>query len=200
MAKSRRKISTLPDPHPSPPARCGKYVLYINKGEDKAWAIIWMEAYAAKKFVEACLGDHPYKLESANFLKAANGVTIRTDPRDKDGKAYTIRGILAHRYTKLEQEWELTQPSARTAYIICHGKPPNEPKLKVVREPKPKRERVPRASREGLTTIQDLAAELDMKPRDARAKLRKAKIPKPDAGWAWADDDLEDIKTILRAK
>lgn len=62
----------------------------------------------------------------------------------------------------------------------------------------PQAERKPRVDRSGLVSIGDIAEELKVLPRDARAALRSLKIEKPDAGWAWPDDEAQKIKKRLK--
>lgn len=57
----------------------------------------------------------------------------------------------------------------------------------------------PRPSRDGLTTIAELAKEQDMLPRVARGLLRLHGMPKPEVGWAFNAEQAERARAILRA-
>lgn len=59
-------------------------------------------------------------------------------------------------------------------------------------------EGVPKPSREGLTSVGDIATSLKVHPRIARAALRAAKVPKPDVGWAFATVDVARITKIIK--
>lgn len=63
--------------------------------------------------------------------------------------------------------------------------------------PKTKTAKTPRASRDGLVSVQDIAASVEMTAKGARAALRAAKEPKPAHGWAFASADVERIKAII---
>ena len=60
-------------------------------------------------------------------------------------------------------------------------------KEKPVKEPK-------RPSREGLVSVSSISEGLKISPKEARAALRRAKIEKPEVGWAWSPSEVEDIK------
>lgn len=68
-------------------------------------------------------------------------------------------------------------------------------------EPTERRERAPRASRDGLTTLTSICAEQGVEAGDVRAALRGMKIEKPASGWAW-DGPVPDYvaKAIKVAK
>lgn len=57
----------------------------------------------------------------------------------------------------------------------------------------------PRASREGMTTVADIAKQLKIIPRIARAALRAAKEAKPAQGWAFPADQVARIMKIINA-
>lgn len=75
---------------------------------------------------------------------------------------------------------------------------PESDKRKEPKEKHEKKERVPRPSKDGLISIGDIAAEMKIEPRIARGILRDSKTPKPDAGWAWAKDEVDAIKAIIK--
>lgn len=65
------------------------------------------------------------------------------------------------------------------------------PKEKTKRENKP-------SPREGLVSASDIAAELELSPKEVRACLRRGKEPKPDVGWAWDPSEVDRIKQVIR--
>jgi hypothetical protein len=58
-------------------------------------------------------------------------------------------------------------------------------------------ERRSRRSAPGTITVQSIAEELKMLPRDARAALRAAKEPKPEIGWAGDETWAAHIREVL---
>lgn len=182
----------LPEPFPSAPLRPGKYVMYISRGKVEE-IHIFAQVWAAKHFVLACLGDTPYVLESNEHLRAENGLFIRSS---------RMAEIMNHRLSKKEQQWELPTPYNGRAYFLKHGermeREARPAPMKKERARRPRRERKPRTSREGLVDMKQICADLDCKPRDARAVLRKAKVEKPDAGWAFPPERAEEIKAIIK--
>lgn len=178
----------LKEPFPSSPSRNPIHVLYISKGE-KENIQTFAATYSTKKFVEAILEDDEWVLETSQHLKASSGIHIRCSE---------MKAIMEYKYTPEEKAWELPHPYPREAFAFRHGRLPNAPERAPERVTAPKKPRVPRASREGLISIGDLAEELNMKPRDARGILRKAKLEKPACGWAWSKEDAEDIRDLIR--
>ena len=68
------------------------------------------------------------------------------------------------------------------------------------RAPKQSTKRTPRAKRDdSLISVADVAAQMNITPPQARAALRKSKTPKPDVGWAWAADEVDNIKAIIKS-
>ena len=48
-----------------------------------------------------------------------------------------------------------------------------------------------------MITVATIAESLNILPREARARLRKASVPKPDSGWMWSEAEAEEIKELI---
>jgi len=65
-------------------------------------------------------------------------------------------------------------------------------------KPKAKKEKKVIARKaEGMFSLADLARELNLDPREVRAKFRKANIQKPDIGWAWPTAKRAEILKMV---
>lgn len=187
-------------PFPSAPTRPGKYCMYFIRGEQRM-INIFAAPYSAKKFFEAVLDGDKYKMISKTQLVMDCGIELRCD---------TLEEIINHKYTKDEAAWELPMPYPRQASVFRQGPATGDEKAakqsssktektsKPKPEPKPKKERKPKPSRDGLVSVADIAEELKMEPREARAILRKQNVEKPEAGWAWPSNEIKAITKIIR--
>lgn len=86
-----------------------------------------------------------------------------------------------------QQEWEEVKLKRKEK-----GRMTEEAKEKL--KAKKQAGKKPRPSRDGLVSISDIAKELGLIPREARAVLRAIKMVKPEVGWAWKKDDVADVK------
>ena len=72
----------------------------------------------------------------------------------------------------------------------------------VLPEPEPAKEQPKRESkrpsREGLVSVSDIAKEMKLSPKEARAALRRAKTDKPDVGWAFPPSEVDKIKKAIK--
>lgn len=118
-----------------------------------------------------------------------------------------LEQIVEHKLDKKHEQYQWTEPflSEVTAFknktTIKSSKGNDKPKRERDDTPRPtreKKERVPRPSKDGLITIGDIASDMKIEPRIARGILRDTKTPKPDAGWAWAKNEVDAIKTIIK--
>jgi hypothetical protein len=193
----------LKDPFPSPPGRPGKYVLYLGRADDEDGLLtevhIWAEPYAALKFLELVLDEDDFEIDEEGKLWSETGITVECD---------LLAEVLEHDYTVAEAIWQLPHPHNEYARRFRRQNP-EEAKARMiagataaVEESRVRREKRKagggrRGRGVGMTTIGDLAKELEMHPRDCRAILRKA-IKKPAAGWEWKNEELDGIREILR--
>lgn len=190
----------LKPPYGAAPYRPNKHFMYLKK-DDNILNIGFGADYSAKKFLNLLIGkDEVHKTRGItgkeDTLVTSSGVIIRCE---------TIDEILNHEFTKAEEEWELpdsgnmgtsTQALAFRSSTIKSDDGP----VKVLSEPKVRAEKVerkPKPSKEGLVSIAEIAAEIKMDARDARAILRQQKVVKPEVGWYWNKREVDKIKTLL---
>jgi hypothetical protein len=179
----------------SSPGRPGQYVLYLSRchaddpdGNQMA-AHIFAAPYSARRFIEVLLEDDGFVWEGATILRSESGIVIKCD---------LLAKIIGHEYTLAEMAWRLPEPHRGYAKFFRYGRQPTS--LTEAQEGRPERKAsVPRASRSGMVPIADIAMKLGLKARDARAAFRKAKIPKPAAGWAFKPDEVDGVLEKLRA-
>lgn len=91
-------------------------------------------------------------------------------------------------------EWQVPQPIRNELLRIAGEEEEKRPVEKEVRRTTTPRKKV---SKEGLTTLQEICDEIKMDPRIARKTLR-GKMQKPDAGWAWSPDEVDEIRKLLK--
>ena len=183
----------LDDCFPSCPARPPKYTLNIRRvdplGDKEIHGIGFTKLYGARKYLEAVLDEDDFVLETESFLRTESGIEVRSS---------SLKDIIDHEYTTQEAIWDLQDPHRSEAlwFRYARNAPPSEnaPSSKRQRRLERKAQRVP-----GMLSIGQIAEELSMHPRDARAILRKAKVEKPASGWAWLPADAEKIKELLKA-
>lgn len=193
--------SGLEEPWSSSPRRPPRYVLYCTNHESERQYIVNSYAlYAIRKIFDALVGDNevePSSLDPDHTMTFGD-IDIRSDQMD---------AILAHVYTKEEEAWELSIPYPTDIDNFLHGQRMSKTleqrdasggvikAERKVREPKPVKEKIDRSQ---FITVQSLAEDIGIDPRDARAALRKAKIEKPSIGWMWENEkDTKEIKKIL---
>lgn len=83
--------------------------------------------------------------------------------------------------------------------------PPGKAKIEKIvkdaprRKPRKKAKAKKDTPAEDSTTLQDLCEELDIQPRIARRRLRKAKVERPGQTWSWkkGSDEISNIKSII---
>lgn len=183
----------LEEPFPAAPYRSGNHCLYINKSEARI-VVIFAATYAAKKYLELLIGGEA--------IKKTRGITGQEDTIISESgiliRCETIDEILSYKLNEAEERWQLGEPDTTNALNFKHGaheRGPDSEKVVAYKREKVKRE--PKPSKDGLTTIGQIAEELKIHPRDARAILRKKKIQKPSFGWAWDKNEVDKIKQII---
>lgn len=201
----------LAEPFPSCPTRQPKYAVYVSYPHDAppgAKRLIVMNfcaTYAALHFVNAALQDGSFKWKKANKVLGVlipdtiigeNGVEIRCPQGMEE--------IIEYEMSRAEEQWELPPYYVNQCDLVRReyrddspaidpetGEKPVKPK----REPKPKKEKVDKS---GLVTIGEIAEQMEIEARDARAALRKSKLEKPPVGWAWPEDKVDEIKKLVK--
>lgn len=173
---------------PASPSRNPRFVLYcVNHENDKQYVVNSYACYAAKKIIDYMVDGRDTERSTLNANTLCFGdIDIRSDQLDE---------ILAHKYTPLEEEWELPTPYPEDINRFLRGRKSIESSSEAPKAPVAKKQKVDRT---GKITIQQLCEELKIEPRDARAALRKAKMQKPDGGWLFTSDQVDDIKKLIK--
>lgn len=181
--------------------RPGQYVLDFLRRNDylgnSLHIHVWGAPFAAKKFIELVIRDDEWYweleddgTESNDSLVTSSGIRIRTNSTADRGM---LREVMQHEYSLAEVAWDLPMPYPRLAQAWRVRRSWTD--LRTVEQKV--RRGTPRASRAGMVTVQNIAEELGIKPRDARGALRKAKMAKPVQGWAWKPDDVALIRELI---
>jgi hypothetical protein len=183
----------LADPFPHPPQKAGKYQVRIFRDKDLKALLIFAACYAARHFVDLCLKDQKWDYVGDHRLEADDGHILIWSEQ--------LHEIMDHKMTQEEAAWELPRPYPNYAHMVLDGTWSDSKEVKAEPEPHPapatKHEKTPKSSRDGLISIGQIATELRLDPREARAILRKKNIEKPTAGWAWSEEEVLAIKKLL---
>lgn len=227
-AKKVSTETGLDYPFPACPSRLPKYGFYLYYEGKFVGYHNFCATYAAKKFVEVCLQGNKYEWvdKPPGYPGTGSGECIE-DETGLCIDGHRLEEVINYEYTPKEAEWELPFPDNKDAYYIrLRSVPiggsfnpkgvvdgiswdPEENKgistigsyTRPNAEEKPKREkkeRKPKVSKDGLVSVGDIATELGCEPGDARAVLRKSKVEKPEAGWCWPKEQVEEIKAIIQ--
>lgn len=178
-------------PFPANPTRNPRFGLkFINTDNGRLAFHNFYGRFAAKRFLDLVISNDPYTWLDDNTILIANRIKVQ-------GEGGTdLEAIIEHEDNKLEQQWEMSSPYPQLAMSI-RGERPNKPTVE-----RPTRAKVRHRSRkpvaEGLVTVAQLADELGITSREARQRLRKSKIAKPDGGWQWPADEAAKIKELLK--
>lgn len=191
---------SLPDPYGSAPRNPGRFVLYISRhGDDDTQSMVqvFAQPYAARKFLDELLADDGVVWDDECTIRSETGVVVST-------RWYPdrMREAHSHEYTLEEMAWTLDHLHAAAARRFRCG--PELPRTAAeAATDRPRRSQssapsAPRASREGLVPVGDIALALGVDARNCRAALRKLGIEKPAVGWAWPADQVEAVKARIQ--
>lgn len=175
------------------------YVLYLTHGRDaiRCNVVSFAEARQGRAFLDALLGDEEWWWEDAGQTPTSvAGSTIASES-----------GVVASTRWHPDRMREMVECERRggleswllaSALRFRQGPAADDP------EPgeEPRRQRPapqPRASRDGLVPVADIAAELGVEPRVARAALRSLGVSKPAAGWAFPAGEVAAVRERIRA-
>lgn len=205
MGKKRRKnkkpetapvgLDGLEHPFPCSPSRPPRVVLYCRyphdakQGEGRRFVWTFGALYSARRFVDEIIGDGKFKWKRRNVIVTARGVEIRVLEED-DG----LELVMDHELSDAEAAWIIPEPKASELRSFLR---PFDAPGTIAETPRTARAQPVRTSRDGLVTVAQLCARLDIEPRDGRAILRRAKVAQPPAGWAWPPDEAAKIEKIL---
>jgi hypothetical protein len=193
------KRSKLEPAWPSAPVRNPRYCLYCTNHEsERQYIVNSYGLYAIRKIFDALTEGQ--ELEPSP-LDPERTVCFG----DIDIKSDELKEIMAHKYSAEEEAWELPVPYPQEIERFLHGPRMSKDlgesttvneKGDVVRAPpKPK---APKIDRSKFITVQSLAEEIGIDPRDARAALRKAKVEKPEGGWLGDEEWAKGIRDVLK--
>lgn len=220
MARRKRKLPPLTQeerlsPFPHHPRKPGIYVLYIDwPDKDTSCVPIYSLAYGAKKHLDIILDGLEWELvrdddaligiiDDKRWLVAENGIRVRCS---------RLQEILDHKYSSEEESWQMPPNRLQAIEAFRYGKAitqhkepdsetPSETAKKARRAKRrsdaPKQPRKKREMPQGMITVAMIAESLNMLPREARARLRKASVAKPDLGWMWSEAEAEEIKELI---
>lgn len=211
---SRENHKTLPPPFPSSPQRPPRFGLYLKVDGELSSYRNFCEAYAIKHFLlELFEGRDVDFSDKFTMVTVDEALPVIEASTRGYGDPHGLKPVWDYKMSTAEQAWTLPLPysyniiALRTGQNILTQDPKPEPKTPSSRsqDPKPKKQRVTRTSkkrpsRDGLLTLADIISNYkinDMTPADARKILRLSKTPKPDAGWAWPEDEVQSIVDLL---
>lgn len=177
-----------------------RHVLYIYR-TDGSYRMITHHTdhlWQAKRFLDLLLDAEQWEWDTKRIVASqpqlitGHGLKVRGD---------TLERIVAHEYTKDELQLMLSDAEERRARQIMLAMPdPDEVHEAIAQERserKARKETTAKIDRSGKVTISEIAEELDMEPKDARAILRALKIEKPLGGWLFDPAEVDTIKEQL---
>lgn len=187
------------NPYPLSPSHPPTHNLWLKyeAGHERMQIHCWCTDWATYRCLEIALNGREYHLvdEVMGWYETDDGeLRFRIiEPEDGD--------LLRRKPTN--KGWTPGQPTLSqlklAAGIISETDTPHEP-ANETREKNRRKTRAkssPAVTRNGLVSISDICAEIGMNPRDARKILRN-KVEKPDAGWAWPESEVANIKKLLK--
>lgn len=142
-------------------------------------------AYIARHLIDALAREKRYR-----YL----GDTL--DFGDIKIECTDLSRVLHHVFDETEAD---APPAVDYALQLLAPPPPPRPKRRRAPVPKEKliRRRKEKVKAGAYITINAIAQELGMKPRDCRQALRKLGVPKPEHGWSWPPSEAVTIKSRL---
>lgn len=192
----------LENPFPSSPRRPPIVGINVKTPDGRHSFFNFAALYAARHFIDL-FGE--YRWVDENTIVTEQGVTLRGE------NARSFNRVFEYEMTKAEREWEIPAPYANLYRQFTKAYDPHEhegPIKKLPGEhsgrivnttgPKQQEPKKPRPSKDGLTTVADIAAQLKIDAKDARKALRSSGEPKPDAGWAWPSTEVQRITKLIK--
>lgn len=177
-----------------------KFVFYVTRRlDDRDQSMVWIldTVAEARKFLDVLLGDDGIVWENPCTIRSSTGIVVSTR-----WYADLMRAAVDHEYTQAERSLQISYTARNVAASFRNGvraissggvaRPDETP-----RAPRPAP--TPRAPRDGLVSVAEVADQLGVEPRIARAALRRMKLEKPSAGWAWPAAEIPSIVERVRA-
>lgn len=199
--KTEARNAGLEQPFPQAPNRPARHVIYATRQDnaERGCVMTFRADYAAKHFLDVLIGSDEWEevkspVEGSLQILTDSGVLIR---------ASTLDRLLNYELTDAEREWELPSTYEREASqvrvaFVRRERRSDDEETSTDEAPKPKREKKAKVDRSSKVTIQAVAEELGMTPKEARTILRKLKIEKPDGGWLFDSADVPALKEKLQ--
>lgn len=197
----REQIQDWDTANPTRPSAICLYCYWDGKFYCVTFAALWV----AKRFIEdlaeaASAEDYTWikrKTESGYVIR--HGISFENGLRIEGDAKETLDQALEMKLSDEQESWEFPSPYPEQIRQFIFGSSPVEKD----REDKPRRqkaerpERKPRADKTGLVTANEIAEQMGVPGRDLRAVLR-AKMEKPEVGWAFPPDQVESIKKLVK--
>lgn len=152
--------------------------------------------YAAKHFLDIIIDGRDFKWINKQTILTEHGFHIRAEYHTD------LESAIEYDYKGTERDWEFPEPY-QTMFLTFAGKVrPKTPRDTHAAASTPKREHTPPPPRpDGLTSLAEICAGLNIDPREARQALRKSNTPKPEWGWAWkTKEEVTKITRIIQGK
>lgn len=193
----------LKHPYPSSPTRNPTIGLKFYRDGKFVAHHAFCAVYAAKRFLDLVIDNHPVKWASDNEIEVFGPVAIEV--RGEHGT--DLDKIMEHVDNKNEAQWIMMPPYTGFARNIRRLSQiePREPAAPVApaptERPKPQPKPVKRktATDDSMITIGMIADELQIAPRIARGILRTLNTPKPASGsWEWTADEADAIRNLIK--
>ena len=200
--KNEARAAGLETPFPHAPHKPARHVIYATRQDDpnRGCVMMFRADYAARHFLDVMMGEDEYeevKSPTADLqILTDSGVLIRCATLDR---------LLNYTMTDEERAWELPDNYSRNAsqVRVAGGRRSRDDDdttdgdvtEKPAKAPRPAKVKVDRSSK---VTIQTIAEELGMTPKEARTALRKLKMEKPDGGWLFDAADVPALKEKLQ--
>lgn len=188
----------LENPWPSSPKHPPRFNVTISGSPHMPFLATGVRTmYAAKYLVSIIIDDREWRWKDEKTIVCDDGITIRSDHLEE---------IVEYKMTATERKWLPNSPTFEEWHSIASGKAPQErarkPKATTSDEPTPKKTKPvstgPKPSKDGLITVGEIAQQLGLDPKQCRIALRKSKIEKPAAGWAWPPAEVDAVKATIK--
>ncbi len=179
------------------------YVLYVTNEDTNHESVhVIYEHHTAQKLLNYIIGGDPVQIITPNhehevfnspYIKTAQGAVIRcTD----------MQALIDYQPTLRERGDKANDARLRrdATLVYTERRAPVAPAITGERRSPSGKPRKHRAPRTGMVTAISIAEDIGMKPRDFRAALRKAKVHKPDCGWAWPADQVDKIRALVEGR
>jgi hypothetical protein len=187
------------NPFPSAPSRPASYCVKASRWEDgyalpHVIAICFLEAYGVKHWLNVYLRRLSYKVDGS-LIVVEDGSTLSGA---LDCIDYELRGD--------ELRWQLPENIVRQIAMFRRATwhVADEPAAPVANAGRQRAivarvERIARPERpQDMLTITQIAEQMNVLPRVARAILRGSGRTKPEYGWAFAPQEIPAIQKLIR--